>query len=105
MPSLSNGKPVRLIDDRGAIGLRQCQHADENCEQADEADGLHGSTSHGKWQVISKKGGPARLCNKGGVFDSPNAPNCTPASPRVRGIPADYEANEATVFKLLQYAR
>jgi hypothetical protein len=41
MPLLSH--PVRLIDDWGAIGLRQYQHAAEDYKQAeDEAGAFHG---------------------------------------------------------------
>ena len=54
MPLMSN--PVRLIDDRGAIGLRHYQHADENCEQADEAGEPHGFTSQETGRLILERG-------------------------------------------------
>jgi hypothetical protein len=45
MPLSSDRQTVRLISEWGAAGLRQYQHADEDCEQADEADEPHGFTS------------------------------------------------------------
>jgi hypothetical protein len=55
MPLLSNGHLIRLIDDRYTTGLRPYQHADENCERADEADGPHGFTPK-KVATGSRKG-------------------------------------------------
>jgi len=45
MALLSISPCARLIGDLITTGLRQYQHADENCEQAGEAGGLHGFTS------------------------------------------------------------
>jgi hypothetical protein len=76
MPLLSDGPPDWLIDGRDTTGLRQYQHADENCEQAGEADGP-------QWLYLPRvatdfeKRGQARLVV--GECQSAKRCNCTPA--------------------------
>jgi hypothetical protein len=79
MPLLSNGHPIPLIDDRGAAGLRQYQHADENYEKADQADGPHGLPPK-KGVTGSRKEDLLGCVTQGGVFELPSAPIVLPRS-------------------------